>query len=247
MNLLIVGYGRMGKEIEQIALNRGHKIVATVDKMEGVGSHTEVTEELLNKSDAVIEFALPEGIDKNCELYAKCQTPVVIGTTGWDSKREEKRELFEKANATALWGSNFSIGAHIMFKLTEKAAKLINSVPDYDIMVTEYHHKFKKDSPSGTAITIAEKIINNCDRKTEIMPEKLDRQIEEQELHVASVRGGNIPGIHTVTMDSLADTVEITHNARNRGGFALGAVLASEWLKDKKGFFRVEDFIDQTL
>ncbi len=247
MNILIVGYGRMGKEIEAIALNRGHNIVARVDRTEGIGDVTQLTEDILDKSDAVIEFALPEKIEDNCKLYAKSKTPAVIGTTGWDSKRDSIKNMFLSEGASAVWGSNFSVGAHLMFKLTEKAAKLINGVDDYDIMVTEYHHKFKKDSPSGTAISIAEKIIANNDKKDTIMPDKLDRQILENELHVASVRGGNIPGIHTVTMDGLFDSVEIKHTARSRGGFALGAVLAAEWIKDKKGFFSVDDFINEIL
>ncbi len=247
MNIVIVGYGRMGKEIEAIALNRGHNIISRVDNAEGVGDSTELSKEILDKADVVIEFALPKGIKNNCKLYAETKTPVVIGTTGWDKKRDEIKNLFLKEDATAIWGSNFSVGAHLMFRLTEKAAKLINGTDDYDIMVTEYHHKFKKDSPSGTAITIAEKIIANNNKKDTIMPEKLDRQIKENELHIASVRGGNIPGIHTVTLDGLFDSIEISHTARSRGGFALGAVLAAEWVKDKKGFFSVDDFINEIL
>ncbi|HAK46527.1 MAG TPA: 4-hydroxy-tetrahydrodipicolinate reductase, partial [Spirochaeta sp.] len=134
-----------------------------------------------------------------------------------------------------------------LFILTEKAAALMNSADQYDIMVNEYHHKLKKDSPSGTALTIAEKIINNSDLKSEIVTDRLDRAIEPRELHVGSIRGGAIPGTHTVTLDSAADSIEIKHTARSRGGFALGAVLAAEWLKGKKGFFRVEDFISESL
>ena len=124
---------------------------------------------------------------------------------------------------------------------------LANAVPDYDIMVHELHHKLKKDSPSGTAITLAEKILANCDRKTKIVTQCLDRRIEPEELHVSSTRGGSIPGIHTMYMDSPADTIEITHSARSRGGFALGAVMAAEWIKGKKGFYSVEDFIKEIL
>lgn len=246
MNILIVGYGRMGREIEKILLERGHSIAGRVDPS-GSGDFTELSAAALAGADAVIEFALPASIRENAELYAEAGVPAVVGTTGWDSRREEIRECVENKNGTYLWGSNFSIGAHMLFILTEKAAALVNSAPHYDIMVNEYHHKLKKDSPSGTALTIAEKIIDISDQKKSIVTETLKRAITPEELHVGSVRGGSIPGTHSVTLDSEADTIEITHTARNRSGFALGAVLAAEWLQSKKGFFRVEDFISESL
>ena len=246
MNVLIVGYGRMGHEIEKILLSRGHSIAGRVDPS-GSGDYKELNPEIVRNADAVIEFSLPTSIKENAELYADAGVPAVVGTTGWDNIREDVREAVEKRNGTYLWGSNFSIGAHMLFILTEKAASLVNSANHYDIIVNEYHHKLKKDSPSGTALTIAEKIINISDQKFKVVTETLDRAIEPDELHVGSVRGGSIPGTHSVVLDSDADTIEIRHTARNRSGFALGAVLAAEWLKGKKGFFRVEDFISESL
>ncbi|MBN2652665.1 MAG: 4-hydroxy-tetrahydrodipicolinate reductase [Spirochaetales bacterium] len=246
MKAIIIGYGRMGKEIEQILLQRQHEVVARIDAVPGVGDYTEISEEILKKADFAIEFALPTNIEENARIYANAQTPVVIGTTGWDNIRQDIAKIFEE-KGTCMWGSNFSIGAHMLFKLTEKMASFYENIPGYDIMVNEYHHKFKKDSPSGTAITIGEKILNNTTKKKSIITDRLDRQIKDEELHVASVRGGMIPGIHTVTLDSEADTIELTHNARSRQGFALGAVLAAEWLANKKGFYRVEDFINEVL
>jgi 4-hydroxy-tetrahydrodipicolinate reductase len=246
MNVLIVGYGRMGREIEKILLDRGHGIAGRVDPS-GSGDHTDLNFDVVTKADVVIEFALPASIKENAELYAKAGVPAVVGTTGWDARRDEIRSVVEKAGGSYLWGSNFSIGAHMLFILTEKAASLMNAADNYDIMVNEYHHKLKKDSPSGTALTIAEKIISNSATKTKIVIETLDRAIEPDELHVGSVRCGSIPGTHSVVMDSEADTIEIKHTARNRSGFAYGAVLAAEWLKEQKGFFRVEDFIAETL
>lgn len=246
MKIMITGYGRMGREIENILIQRGHTVTSRIDKG-GYGDHTEVKPELLKGVDAVIEFSLPEGIEKNITLYAEAKVPVVIGTTGWNDKIDDIKEIIKKNDSTLLYGSNFSIGAHIFFDLVSKASNLINNIPDYDIMLLEYHHNKKKDSPSGTALTTAQKILENNVRKQKIWTDKLDRQIDDNELHVASVRGGSIPGIHTVTLDSFADSIEISHNARNRSGFALGAVMATEWLNGKKGFFSVENFIDELL
>ena len=246
MKVLIVGYGRMGREVESILIARGHVIAGRVDPSDS-GDHIKLTPDLVKSADTVIEFALPASIRENAQIYTEAGVAAVVGTTGWDSRRDEIRSVVEKNGGTYLWGSNFAIGAHIMFILAEKAASLINSADHYDIMVNEYHHKFKKDSPSGTALTIAEKIINNNVNKTKIVTERLDRAIEPHELHVGSVRGGSIPGTHSVLLDSEADSIEIIHTARNRSGLALGAVLAAEWLQGKKGFFRVEDFISESL
>jgi 4-hydroxy-tetrahydrodipicolinate reductase len=242
MKILITGYGRMGREVEQICTQRGHEIIGRVDKG-GFGDHISLSEDLLAQADGVVEFALADGFEENCRYYAQSGLPVVVGTTGWDDLKPKIKDLIEKNKGSFLYGSNFSIGAHIFFTLTERAAELIADIPDYDIMVTEYHHKMKKDSPSGTAITTGERILKGCPRKKTMQFEKLDRPIEEEELHVASVRGGHIPGIHRVYLDSPADTIEVSHSARNRSGFALGAVMALEWLQGKKGFFSVDDFI----
>ncbi len=246
MNVMIVGYGRMGKEIESILIQRGHKVVCRVDKG-GFGNASELSLELLKDVDVSIEFALPDGLEENIKLYNKAKVPFVLGTTGWHNRFNEVKDLVINNKGSMLYGSNFSVGAHIFFNLVARAAKIINNVPEYDIMMVEYHHNKKKDSPSGTALTAANKILENNNKKTEIWTDKLDREIKENELHVASVRGGYIPGIHSVTLDSPADSIEITHNARNRSGFALGSVMAAEWLIGKTGFFSVEDFIEDLL
>lgn len=245
MNIVLVGYGRMGKAVEEAAVQRGHTITAKVDPMaDGPQTFRELTPEILGQADAVIEFALPQGIETNTRLYAECGIPAVIGTTGWEAERETVASLVREKNAAVLWGHNFSVGAHLLFKLTAEAAQLIENLPDYDIMVHEIHHKMKKDSPSGTALTLAEKILQNNRRKSVIQTGTPNRAILPEELHVVGIRGGSVPGVHTVTIDGPHDTIELTHTARNRCGFAVGSVMAAEWLKDKKGFFRVEDFID---
>jgi len=245
MKILIVGYGRMGHEVEKICLERNHQIVGRIDQA-GKGDARELSAEWLKKADGVVEFSLPQGIEKNLKLYAEAETPAVIGTTGWDDKKQELSALF-KQKGSLLHGSNFSLGAHMFFALTAKAASMINNIPEYDVMVTEYHHKLKKDSPSGTAISTAEVILKNCDRKKTANYDRINREIREDELHVASIRGGQIPGIHQVLLDSLADSVEIKHTARNRSGFALGSVMALEWLQDKQGFFSVDEFIQDVI
>ncbi len=244
MTVLLVGYGRMGREVENILTARGHQVSQRVRRTAHEGQPTVVTPELLSGADAVIEFALPENVLARIGAYAAAGVPAVIGTTGWESSREAARSAVESANGSVIYGSNFSLGAHMFFQLAEQAAKMIADLPEYDIMVTEWHHKLKKDSPSGTALSTAERILRNLPRKTAVQTEKLDRVIRDEELHVASVRGGSIPGIHQILVDSAADTVEIRHTARNRTGFAHGAVLAAEWLAHhpNAGFLEVEEF-----
>lgn len=243
---MIVGYGRMGREVEQILLSRKHSIAGRIDPFAD-GAERELTPALLKAADAVIEFSLPEGVVENCRLYAESGVPAVIGTTGWQDSREDVKKMIEKKNGTVMWGNNFSIGAHMFFYLSERAADLLNRIPGYDIWMHETHHNQKKDSPSGTALTAAERILSTYNKKTEIMPEKLDRQIKDHELHVSSSRGGFINGTHSVFLDSAADTIEITHRVRNRGGLAHGSVMAAEWVAEKKGFFQVEDFINEIM
>ena len=244
MNIIINGYGRMGKEIESILLDRGDRVSARID-IGGSGDYKSLSKKILidTKPDAVIEFAGRDCVIDNAELCSSLQIPVVIGTTGWNEQVEDVKRIVESNDSAYLFGSNFSIGAHMFFSLVERAAAMINPLPEYDIFMAEYHHNKKVDSPSGTALTTAEKIIKKNNRKTTIIKDALNRQIEEHELHVASVRGGHIHGTHSVMLDSIADTIEITHRARNRKGFAMGSVLAAQWLVGKKGFFRVEDYI----
>lgn len=248
MNILINGYGRMGREIEAILEERGDTVSARID-IGGSGDYKVLTEDLLTqlKPDAVIEFAGRDCVLENASICSRLKIPVVIGTTGWNEELDDVKRVVEKNESAYLYGSNFSIGAHMFFSLVEKAAAMINPLPEYDIFMSESHHNKKVDSPSGTALTTAEKIIKNNDRKTTIIKDALQRQIEEHELHVASIRGGYVPGTHSVMLDSIADTIEITHRARNRKGFALGSVLAAQWLINKKGFFRVEDYINDLL
>ncbi|MBN1697678.1 MAG: 4-hydroxy-tetrahydrodipicolinate reductase [Spirochaetales bacterium] len=245
MKVIIVGYGRMGKEVEAVLHGRNHEIIGTVDPL--TGDSPVLTKELADRADIAIEFSFPGSVLDNLAHYTEFGISAVVGTTGWYDRVDEARERVKKSEIGYLYGSNFSIGAHIFFKLVAEAARLINPFPDYDIMGYEIHHKYKKDSPSGTALSIGRAILDNCGRKDTILTDKCDRTIGENELHMASLRGGNVPGIHTVMIDSVADTISLSHSARNRSGLALGAVIAAEWLGEKTGFYSIDDFISEIL
>ncbi|MFP4382706.1 MAG: 4-hydroxy-tetrahydrodipicolinate reductase [Spirochaetia bacterium] len=247
MRVMLVGYGRMGREIEGILIDRGHTVSTRIDADPDKGDHGEITDNLLAECDMVIEFSLAPAVLPHVKAYSRAGTPAVIGTTGWEQDREQVKSTVENSGGTLLWGSNFSIGAHILLALTQKAAEIAGSIDEYDIFVHETHHTGKKDSPSGTALTIAKRILDSCGSKHTIVTEALHRQIEPGELHVSSSRGGSVPGTHSVFLDSEADTVELRHTARSRRGFALGAVKAAEWLKDRKGFLQIEDFITDLI
>ncbi len=247
MKVLIVGYGRMGREVEKILLERNHEIVGKIDIVKAPGVSRELTEELASTAEVAIEFSAAGAVLANAKAYTKYSLNAVVGTTGWYDNLDKLKDILNGGEIGYIYGSNFSIGAQLFFKIVGYAAKLFEPFSQYDIMGYELHHKRKKDSPSGTALSIANIILQNNRRKKKVVTEKLDRAIEEEELHFASIRGGEIPGIHTVLIDSLADTITLTHSARSRAGFALGAVLAAEWVVNKKGLFTVEDFINSSI
>ena len=246
MNVIIVGYGTMGKEIEKTLAERNHSIAARIDPVAKGADAKSLTHELAKKADTAIEFSLPAAVFDNAALYAQTGIRAVVGTTGWHDQVPEVKALF-RDRGSFIYGSNFSIGAHLFFDLVEKAAAAVSGLPQYDIMMYEIHHKNKKDSPSGTALETAQRILKAHETKTKIMTARLDRRPEPEELHVASLRGGGEPGQHSVIIDSTADIIEITHRARSRAGLALGAVLAAEWLQSREGFFTIEDFLDDIV
>lgn len=243
MKIAMVGYGRMGKEIEQVAKARGHDIV-TIDT-QCKADFCKIDKESLKDVNVVIDFTIPNVAVENAKIYNSLGINTVMGTTGWYDKMNEVEEAVKDIGF--IWSGNFSIGVNVFFRIIENAAKIIDKVEDYDVMGFEVHHKGKADSPSGTAKMIADILLENIGRKKKLVVDKLDRKIEDDELHFASMRVGSIPGTHTVLFDSDADTIELTHRARNRRGFALGAVMAAEWIKEKKGFFGIEDFMNELI
>jgi 4-hydroxy-tetrahydrodipicolinate reductase len=247
MKAIILGYGRMGREVEAVLTQKKHTISARIDVMIAEADAKALTADLAAQADVVIEFALAQAIEERVALYTRCNIPAVIATTGWNDRLDEIKHIVETSSIGVVYGSNFSVGMNIFFQLVAQAAKIADSFPEYDLMGYEIHHKRKQDSPSGTAKTIGSLILKQHSGKDSLVTDRLDRAIAPNELHFASVRGGYVPGIHTVLLDSAADTIELTHNARNRSGLAQGAVMAAEWIIGKQGFFEFKDIINQIL
>jgi len=254
MNIAIIGYGKMGKIIEQLAREQGHGIAAIVDPfaagnsiLSGVRISKNIAEaEGIDRADAAIEFTQPTTAAANIITLAKKKIPVVSGTTGWHEQMNEVKAAIEANKSALLWSSNFSIGVNLFYRIAWYAAALMNEFPEFDVGGFEAHHNKKIDSPSGTAKILAEGVINRIERKKKVVWETLNRRPEADELHFPSLRVGSITGRHSLFFDSAADTIEITHTARNREGFASGAIKAAAWLIESKrqGVFTLDDLLD---
>ena len=230
MNIALLGYGKMGKAIEQVALERGHQIVLKVD--------IDYKEYDFSGVDLAIDFSDPTAAFQNIYNCIENNIPVVSGTTGWLSRYNEIVEFCKLREGAFIYASNFSVGVNLFFNLNEYLSKVMKNVSGYDIEMEEIHHIHKLDAPSGTAITLAESILENSDKtKWNLENEK------ESDLYIGVKREGEVPGTHTVAYKSLVDSIEIGHTAFNRGGFALGAVVAAEWLLGKKGLFSMKDVL----
>ena len=236
MKIALIGYGKMGKTIEQIALNRGHQIVSIVD----INNPEEFQSANFKSADVAIEFTTPATAFDNYMKSFAAGVPVVSGTTGWLDRISEIKEKCEKEGKTFCYASNFSIGVNIFFALNKYLAKIMNNFPSYNISMTETHHIHKLDAPSGTAITLAEGIIENVDRKDRWTLETAEQQTD---LPIHAIREGEVPGIHEVTYESDVDYISIKHDAKSRAGFALGAVVAAEFTAGKKGFLGMDDML----
>lgn len=246
MNIAIVGYGKMGHEIENIAKGRGHSFV-TIDLNDKSAQYREINKESLNGVDVCVDFTHPSSVVNNIKKISKLKKNIVVGTTGWYDKIEEVKKIVNDAGIGLIWSGNFSIGVNIYFKMIENAARIMNKFSDYDVFVHEFHHSQKADSPSGTAVMAAKIILSNLGRKKKIVTEELKRKISPDELHVSSTRAGAITGTHIVGFDSAADYIEIKHFAKSRQGFALGAIMAAEWINGKKGFYGIEDMMGSII
>ena len=244
MNIAIIGYGKMGHEIEKAAKAKGITVKSIIDPIDNGATHKIINEESVQGVDVCIDSTKPDTVINNIDKISKFKKNIVVGTTGWYEKIEEAKDIVKRNRIGLIYASNFSIGVNIFFKIIENTAKIINKIDDYDIYGYELHHNRKIDSPSGTAKTIGDILIKNIKRKNKLLFEKINRKIESNELHFASIRAGSIPGTHIVGFDSSADTIELKHIARNREGFALGAVMAAQWIYNKKGFYDVNDMIE---
>ena len=237
MKIALIGYGKMGKEIEAIALDRGHEIVLKID----VTNPEDLSVNNLHKADVAIEFTTPASAVENYKLCFEAGIPVVSGTTGWLEHKPEVHQLCETLNGTFFYTSNFSLGVNIFFALNKKLAALMANHHDYRIGITEIHHIHKLDAPSGTAITLADGIMENIPSKTKWVNQETE---ENTELEILSERVGEVPGTHIIKYDSEVDYIEITHCAKNRKGLAFGAVLAAEYSFGKKGILSMNDMLN---
>jgi len=232
MNIALLGYGKMGKVIEQIALQRGHSIVLKADK--NTNSYD------ISLADVAIDFSIPSAAVTNISECFAHNIPVISGTTGWLEDYDKMVSLCKEKNGAFIYASNFSLGVNIFFELNKNLAKMMKNLSQYNVNLEETHHTQKLDAPSGTAITLAEDIIENSNYSSW----KLDANVEENEIPIEAKRIENIPGTHTINYESEVDSIKITHTAHNRNGFALGAVIAAEWLLDKKGVFTMNDVLN---
>ena len=247
MNIVISGYGRMGRIIEKTALGRGHSIIATIDPIASDASNKSLSKGLLNDVDVVIDFSVPETAINNAEIVCSANKKIVMGTTGWYSEMDKMKASTNKNESAIIWSGNFSLGVNIFFSILNKTTQIMNSFTEYDPFIHEIHHNQKADSPSGTAAMLGDILLKNIDRKTSIVSEELKRRINPEELHISSTRGGSVPGTHTVYFDSPVDTIELKHTARGREGFAAGAVTAAEWIENKTGFFNINDMMKDII
>jgi len=236
MKIALLGYGKMGKEIEKIALSKNYQIITKIDS----NDDWEKNLEDLRKADVAIEFSTPNNVIDNILKCFECNIPVVVGTTGWNNKFEEIFEICKKLNQTIFYASNFSIGVNIFFEINKKVSKLMNKFNDYNVMIEETHHLQKLDSPSGTAITLANDIISGIDKFDNW---ENSENYNEKSLYIKSIRESDIVGIHKIVFESQHDRIELKHNAKNRKGFATGAITAAEFIFGKKGVFNMSDLL----
>jgi 4-hydroxy-tetrahydrodipicolinate reductase len=233
MKIALIGFGKMGRQIESVAREQGDVIARVFD------SKHPVTAEALSDADVCIEFSTPDAVLRNIRAAVEARRDLVVGTTGWDQHLGEIRNAVKESGL--LYSSNFSLGMNIFFRVVKRAAELMNRAPDYDPYIQEIHHRQKVDSPSGTALSLARILLGAIDRKKEILTGLPNGKIDPGMLHVSSTRAGVIAGTHTVAFDSDADLIELRHMAKSRRGFALGALTAARWLRGRKGVYTMDD------
>jgi 4-hydroxy-tetrahydrodipicolinate reductase len=234
MKIALLGYGKMGQEIEKFAQLRGHEVL-----VRATSTYRAKAEEL-SHCDMAIEFSRPDSAVDNILTCFEAKCPVVVGTTGWYGRLNEVKTACSHAEGTLLYASNFSIGVNVLFHINKELARIMNHLEAYDASMLEIHHTAKLDQPSGTAITLAEGILSELERKTEWVNEKSSN---EKALTILSERIGEVPGTHEVIYESAVDRIRLVHEAKNRQGFVQGAVMAAEWLSGKKGIFTMHDFL----
>lgn len=235
MNIAIIGYGKMGRILEEIAVSRGHQITVKITSKEA-----DFSPEVLKDSDVAIEFSVPQAAIKNIKKCFDAGVPVVVGTTGWFNELPQVSDACSQKNGGLFWASNFSIGVNMFFKINTLLAKLMNDQPSYGVSMKEIHHTQKLDSPSGTALTIAEQIIGNLERKSGWTESNNPLSVQ---IPITAERIENVPGTHMVTYENDIDKIEIMHEAKGRKGFGMGAILAAEFMYQKTGVYTMSDLL----
>ncbi len=244
--LCLIGYGKMGHMLHQLAPQKGCEVMSIIDPS-FPEYHSEINARSLANVDIAIDFSHPSAIVSNLEKLLSLQQSCVIGTTGWHSEIPRITERCKELDMGLLYSANFSLGMNLFSRLVTSAVEIFDAFDDYDLLAWEKHHAQKADSPSGTAIELANLILERSSRKKRVVWDRLERRPEPDELHFASMRGGNIPGTHALAFDSEADTIELSHVVRNRATFAHGALLAARWLNGKKGVYSFSDMISEIL
>jgi 4-hydroxy-tetrahydrodipicolinate reductase len=236
MRIALIGYGKMGKEIERLAIERGWSVDLRIDI-----DTPPVTSSQRNNIDVVIHFAQAGNIVNDLTPWIEAHKPIVVGTTGWQEQMPKVEALAKKNDIGLIYASNFSLGVNIFFHLVRNAAQMMDRFADYDAFIQEIHHKNKLDSPSGTALTMGQIVLKHLSRKKELLNETSHGKIRPEQLHISSTRSGSVVGTHVLAFDSAADTIELKHTAKDRSGLALGTLLAAEWIIEKKGLFTMDD------
>lgn len=230
MKIALIGYGAMGKLIAALAENKNHSIAIVIDESDANLSAEELAEKLKG-ADAAIDFSVAEAVERNVRACLAANVPLVEGTTAWNTKKDVIKNLVDEKQGAFVFGANFSVGVNLFYRITDFASELFAKFDEYEAFIEERHHSRKKDAPSGTALKLKDLVAKHITK----------------DFSVAATRAGNIPGTHIVGFDAAADTIELTHTARSREGFASGAILAAEWIVGKKGFYEFTDVMDEIL
>ncbi|NCB02970.1 MAG: 4-hydroxy-tetrahydrodipicolinate reductase [Spirochaetia bacterium] len=250
MRIALVGFGKMGHVVYTLATQLGHTVVSIIDphSHDSLVTDKTLTVESLGNAEIVIEFSHHEGIKERLHTYQEGHIPCVIATTGWYDLLPEITDTYKESSTAILWSGNFALGVHLFFSIVRSASRIMNSFSDYDVVVQELFHAKKGDSPSGTSHMIGSILTEELSHKESVVTSRLDRKREESEIHIASARGGSNPGVHSVIFDSNEDSIEITHRARSREGFAKGALQAGSWLLTQQGgFYTLNDMMKELI
>lgn len=243
----LIGYGKMGQMLHGLAPTFNLDVQAIIDPIHASATDQKIDEKSVKGIDVCIDFTTPDVVLDNIEALVKLNVPVVVGTTGWYDQLPQIKELVNAHNGTLIYGSNFSIGVNVFFKMIKEASMIMNKVPGYDVSGFESHHRMKKDIPSGTAKTMADIVLKEVDQKKSVVYQPGNRQVLEDELHFTSLRCGHINGLHEITFDSMEDQITLKHNARSRQGFAKGALIAAKYCVKQNGLIDFNENFDEIL